>query len=212
MLGLLIPVPLDPVVQAFGRDPQTTRYLRDLVTAIRHLPDRLDLGLLAIPLPTHDHLRYSYIVTLEGVYETRGDSLHGELLPTIRLMAENGIPECQWRLYSEYGQKKEDAIWLCRSADNGYAKAQLHVGRLYWSASNIQNNRTKAYVWYKLAATGDMLQGLLPDANTQTRAETAMQDAEKFLTPEQIAETTILYTEWHQGQCVLELIPEIIDS
>jgi len=43
----------------------------------------------------------------------------GEALPTIRLMAEKGIPESQWRLYNEYGRKPEDEIWLCRSADNG---------------------------------------------------------------------------------------------
>jgi len=33
-----------------------------------------DPKLLAIPLSTRVHLRYSYIVTLEGVYEAKGDS------------------------------------------------------------------------------------------------------------------------------------------
>ena len=84
MSGLFIPVPLDPLVQALGRNPQTACHFRDLVTQIRHLQDRLDLELLAITLPTHDHLRYSYIVTLEGVCETRGDS-H---------LSNVGLPEC----------------------------------------------------------------------------------------------------------------------
>jgi len=137
---------------------------------------------------------------------------HGEVLPTIRLMAENGIPESQWRLYNDYGQKPSDTIWLCRSADNGYAKAQLHVGTLYWSATDITQNKSKAYVWYKLAATGDKIQGLLHDESTQTLAEKVMSDTEKVLTREQLEVAESLYSDWHPGQCELELIPAITDN
>jgi TPR repeat protein len=132
----------------------------------------------------------------------------GKALPTIRVMAEKGFPESQWRLYYEYGQKPEDILWLCRSADNGYAKAQFHVGDLYWNASNIQGNKSKAFVWYRLAATGDRQQGLLSDQDTQILAALAINDAEKVLTPEQLAEAEALYAEWHSGLCELEIISE----
>ena len=68
VLGVLVPVSLDPVVQALGRDPQAACHLRDLVATVCDLANRFNLEFLAISLPTHDHLRYSYIVTLGGVY------------------------------------------------------------------------------------------------------------------------------------------------
>jgi hypothetical protein len=139
-------------------------------------------------------------------------TFHGEALPTIRSMAEKGFPESQWRLYAEYGKKPEDAIWLCRSADGGYAKAQLYVGHLYWSASDIPDNRIKAYVWYKFAMTGEMLKGQLPDKPSQNQAVIAVQEAEKVFTPEQLAEAGLLYADWHPGQCEQELIGVITGS
>jgi hypothetical protein len=130
----------------------------------------------------------------------------GDALPTIKLMAENGFPESQWRLYAEYGKKPEDITWLCRSADNGYAEAQLHVGSLYWSASSIPNNRIKAYIWYKLAATGVMFQGLMPDVKAQSRATQDLLFAKNALTPEQLAEAEMSYTTWSKGQCEKDLL------
>jgi hypothetical protein len=128
-----------------------------------------------------------------------------EALPTIRAMAEKGLPESQWRLYYEYGQKPGDIIWLCRSADGGYAKAQLHTGKFYWNAPMIDDNRIKAYVWYRLAATGDKLQGLLHDESTQSLATKEMKVTEKILTREQLEEAELLYSDWQPGQCELEL-------
>jgi hypothetical protein len=138
----------------------------------------------------------------EGEYQTPD----GIKLGIIRLMAEQGFPESQWRLYDESGRQPEDIIWLCRSADNGYAKAQLYVGRLYWDASYIHQNKIKAYVWYKLAATGDKLEGLSPDKVTQRAAWEVVYDAEKTLTPEQLAEARILYIKWQPGQCERDLM------
>lgn len=134
---------------------------------------------------------------------------HGDLLPYLRSMAKKGFPESQWRLYDEYGRKPEDIIWLCRSADNGYAKAQLSVGRLYLLAPSIPDYKIKAYMWYRHAATGDTLQALLPDELAQKSAVTLMHETEKALTPEQLTEANALYADWLPGQCELELVQEI---
>ena len=127
-------------------------------------------------------------------------------LDIIYSMAQQGFPESQYRLYDEFGRKPQDITWLCRSADNGYAKAQLEVGNLYKSASDIKQNMSKSYVWYKLAATGDNLQGLIVDDRAQANAATAMQDVKSTLTPSQIIDAENYYSAWNKGQCELELM------
>lgn len=134
---------------------------------------------------------------------------NGDLLPHLRQMAETGDPHSQWRLFDEYGRKQEDMIWLCRSADNGHGKAQIYVGNIYMSAQNIYQNRIKAYVWYRLAATGDMRYSLMPDVNIQNQAKTAMHEMEESLTSEQLVETMSLYAGWAPGQCETDLIHEM---
>ena len=52
-----------------------------------YMIDRLNLEIFAISLPTHNHLRYSYIVTLEGVYDTRGLPVAPELPDSSRQSA-----------------------------------------------------------------------------------------------------------------------------
>lgn len=135
--------------------------------------------------------------------------MHEMKMHTVRSMAEEGSAEHQWMLYNESSRKSEDIHWLCRSADNGYAKAQLYVGHLYWGASNIRQNKVKAYVWYKLAATGDKLNGLLPDKNTQNTAWLDVYNTEKILTTEQMKVGRALYTKWQPGQCEQDLAPKI---
>lgn len=130
----------------------------------------------------------------------------------VQSLAEKGYPEAQWRLYSEFGRRTEDIIWLCRSADNGYAKAQLHVGHLFWDAHKINNNESKAYVWYKLSSTGDYLQGQLPDKKTQITAEEYAAYVKNTLGEERSAESDILYKKWKPGQCEQELLSVTLDS
>lgn len=127
----------------------------------------------------------------------------------INSMALNGFPESQWRLYDEFGRKPEDTIWLCRSADNGYAKAQLHLGQLYWERNDISQNKIKAYVWYRLALTGDIIQGLTPDVDTQNRALVKLKHAESILSLDQLEKAKTFYADWHTGQCEQEIIQKI---
>lgn len=130
----------------------------------------------------------------------------------VQSLAEKGYPEAQWRLYFEFGRKTEDIIWLCRSADNGYAKAQLHVGHLFWDAHKIKNNKSKAYVWYKLSSTGDYLQRQLPDKKTRITAEEYAAYVRNILGADRTAQADILYTKWKPGQCAQELLPVTLDS
>ncbi len=74
MLCCFITVATDPVVKALGGHPKPTGDLTHRMIAFRNLLYRFNLEHFAVPLPTHKHLRYSYIVTLGGVYKTQGDS------------------------------------------------------------------------------------------------------------------------------------------
>jgi hypothetical protein len=159
---------------------------------------------LILKFDGNDYLTGYKKAPFEGEYQTPD----GIKLGIIRLMAEQGFPESQWRLYDESGRQPEDIIWLCRSADNGIAKAQLHVGRLYWDASYIHQNKIKAYVWYKLAATGDKLGDLSPDKGTQNIAWPIVYNTEKILTAEQLKAARVLYKKWQSGQCEQDLAPK----
>lgn len=171
--------------------------------------DESDCFELVLVFDSSDQLISYSKTAFTGDYVISNDLIKYDV---IHSMALKGFPESQWRLYDEFGRKPEDTIWLCRSADNGYAKAQLHLGQIYWGADNIPQNKSKAYVWYKLAATGDKLEGLLHDESTQALAEKFMSDTEKVLTQEQLEEVESLYSDWHPGQCELELVPAITDN
>jgi TPR repeat protein len=119
----------------------------------------------------------------------------------MRLLAGKGISEAQWDLYNDYGRKPDDLIWLCRSADNGYAKAQLRVANVYMTASDIQKNKINAYVWYKLAKTGN---GILVTTNEQHRAAYHLGRIE--LTPAELKEAEMMYENWQPGQCERDLV------
>jgi hypothetical protein len=123
----------------------------------------------------------------------------------IHALAVDGFPEAQWRLYDEFGKKPDDRVWLCRSADSGYAKAQLEVGRIYWDNSGIPKHRIKAYVWYRLATAGNRLHGNPADRETLIQAGDAIREAVNTLDQGQLVEAYDRYSEWETGQCELEL-------
>jgi len=123
----------------------------------------------------------------------------------IQALAVDGFPEAQWRLYDEFGKKPDDRAWLCRSADSGYAKAQLEVGRIYWDNTGIPKHKIKAYVWYRLATSGDRLQENPADRETLVEADEAIREAVNTLDQGQLVEAYERYSEWEMGQCELEL-------
>jgi len=128
----------------------------------------------------------------------------GESMDSIRPRAESGSAPLQYLLYEKSGRHPDYAAWLCRSADNGYAKAQIDVGLMYWSATNIAQHRVKAYAWYKHAATGDINKDYAFNKRLQVRALQLMDDAEKSLSEEQLNEAGNIYTEWKQGACEID--------
>jgi len=124
----------------------------------------------------------------------------------IQAMAVKGIPESQWRLYDEFGKKSDDIVWLCRSADNGYTKAQLEVGHLYWASSKIPQHRIKAFVWYRQATSGDKISGNTNNRTTQINATKAIHDAVNTMSPDELLEAYDLYLKWEKGDCEKELV------
>lgn len=120
-------------------------------------------------------------------------------------LAEEGLPEAQWRLYEDSGRKAEDIAWLCRAADRGFKKAQLEVGRVYWAASEIPQHKVKAFVWYRLATSSDRPHGDAMDRKTLLMAEAAIREAVNALDNDQLIEAYQLYSEWEQGSCEPEL-------
>jgi hypothetical protein len=128
----------------------------------------------------------------------------GESVDYIHPLAESGLAPAQYLLYMKSGRKADYTVWLCRSADNGYAKAQIDVGQMYWTTPHIAQHRIKAYAWYKHAATGDLNKDLSVNKQSQARALLLMEEAEKVLTQEQLREAGNFYTEWKQGACEID--------
>lgn len=65
----------DPGIEAVRRDPQSLGEIGHFVAANSHLPNRLDLEFIRVPLPAHDHLLSCHLVWLGDVYDGRGDSI-----------------------------------------------------------------------------------------------------------------------------------------
>lgn len=127
-------------------------------------------------------------------------------LEVVQSLAEKGYPEAQWNLYNDYGKNAEDIIWLCRSADNGFRKAQLEVGNIYWADSKIPQHQIKAFVWYKHATSGDNNSGIMDDTSTLNSATNAMRDAVNRMSPDQLVDAYNFYMKWEKGDCQQELV------
>jgi len=129
----------------------------------------------------------------------------GKIMDSLRPLAESGLAPAQYQLYVKSGRQPDYIVWLCRSADNGYAKAQIDIGHMYWSATDIAQHRVKAYAWYKHAATGDINKDIANYKQSQSRALLLMEEAEKELTEEQLYEAENIYREWEQGKCEIDI-------
>ena len=139
-------------------------------------------------------------VTTYGYYDL--DRIKHEV---IHALAVEGYPEAQWRLYDEFGRKPEDLVWLCRSADGGYAKAQLEVGRVYWDDTSIPKHKIKAFVWYRLATAGDKPEGSRADRETLIQADSSIRDAVNALNQKQLIEAYDIRLGQAHGHCEQEL-------
>jgi len=178
--------------------------------------DARGLGCFELILEFDDHYRLTGYKKLpfEGEYKTPVGSIWETTYPEIlRKMANNGDVESQFNLYLIEKDNPENIKRLCNLAGTGHTKAQMEVAHLYWRRDDIDDNRSKSYMWYMLAATTDYSNGLYTDEPTQ---KSAMVEAEykrqKVLTPDQLRIATQLQSQWKQPEhCerdIAILIPE----
>ncbi len=73
MLGTGVTVLLGPVMQTLGGHPESLGHLTDLVTGISDLLYRFNLEFFCIAFAAYNkYLLFASIVTLSGIYDTRG--------------------------------------------------------------------------------------------------------------------------------------------
>jgi hypothetical protein len=127
----------------------------------------------------------------------------------LRENAKNGDVRSQFTLYLFEKNNPENIKRLCHLADIGHTKAQIEVARLYWRQDDINNNRSKSYMWYMLAATRGDSEGLYGDEAAQKSAMVEVEyKKQKVLTPEQLKVAIQLLSNWSPGQCEADLIPD----
>ncbi len=112
-----------------------------------------------------------------------------------RKAADQGLPEAEWALGNCYlegaGVPKdipEGVRWTRRAAERGFAPAQRVLGVCYVKGNGVTKDLVTAYKWLNLSAARD-------DMNSDDiRVNLSM--AERFMTPEQIAEGQRLAREF----------------
>jgi TPR repeat protein len=112
-----------------------------------------------------------------------------------RQAAEQGDAEAQANLGLLYMRGRgvrldfaEAAKWLERAARQGHTDAQQCLGGLYAAGEGVPENRALAHAWYSLAAEGKNQQAI---SNRDFLAAK--------LTPEELALSTRLQSEWRPG-------------
>ncbi len=113
------------------------------------------------------------------------------------LAAEKGLAEAQFSLGDMYVKGKgvtqdfADAVkWYHLAAEQGDAYGQLYLGNMYAKGKGITQDYVQAHMWANLAAA-QLQPGLDGD-----RAVNIRDDAEKHMTPDQVAEAQRLAREW----------------
>ena len=77
------------------------------------------------------------------------------------------------------------AFWTRKSAEQGYADAQVFLAFMYAKGIGMPEDLIIAYIWLNLAA-----------AQGNEDAKTAREALERMMTPAQIAEAQKLSREW----------------
>ena len=84
--------------------------------------------------------------------------------PKNKALAEKGDVEAQFKLGKIYGigwigvskDYKQAIYWFEKAAQQGHAKAQSYLGRLYFCTVDFKKNCEQAFYWFeKAAAQGD---------------------------------------------------------
>jgi TPR repeat protein len=116
-----------------------------------------------------------------------GGKTPADAMPLYRKAADQGLPAAQFALGEAYfnglGVPKdttEGIQWIRRGAEQGNANAQSMLGLCYTKGKGVKQDYVEAYKWLNLAAAQD-------DQNTLD-IKINLSAAERFMTPEQIAE------------------------
>lgn len=83
--------------------------------------------------------------------------------------------------------KAESAKWFCTAAKNGFARAQIEIGKFYEGISTIEGmnypqDNVKAFAWYSMAARRAVSEGM--DRRKELKAKLSddeLRQAEKLL-------------------------------
>jgi TPR repeat protein len=150
-------------------------------------------------------------LSFESDFKTPAGSIWETTYPKIlREQSNYGDVESQFNLYLIEKENPENIKRLCHLAGRmGHTKAQMEIARLYWRRNDIDDNRSKSYMWYRIAATKDYSEGPYKDEPTQ---KSAMVEAEykrqKVLTPDQLRIATQLQLQsfWKPEHCERDLV------
>ena len=133
-----------------------------------------------------------------GMCYANGDGVTKNAVEAIdwyRKAADQGLPEAECELGDCYlegnGVPKdipEGVKWTRKSADQGFGRAQNTLGLCYAKGKGVPKDYLQAYKWFNLAAAkGD-------ERTVDARINLA--SAERYLTPEQVAEAQRLAREF----------------
>jgi TPR repeat protein len=151
--------------------------------------------------------------------ERKLKALINELEPVLCERAISGESKAQFELYM-LGDKT-DSKWLCRSADQGYTKAEMWLGYvLETGVYGFPIDNIRSYVWYRRAAIGEH-QREIDDLVNQikekwpkpffckgTSCDIAQKivDLEGKLGAEGIYKAESFLNQWKPGQCEREYV------
>jgi hypothetical protein len=114
----------------------------------------------AIAQKLWEHSETYYTSQQEDIVEERKENerkrkvKEKEIASQLKKRAESGDPEAQFELYMIQG--KNQPKWLCRSADNGYTKAEMWLGYVFETGTfGFTVDNTQSYLWYRRAAIGE---------------------------------------------------------
>jgi hypothetical protein len=108
----------------------------------------------------------------------------------IELAHQNDM-HAQYQLFAN--EHSDKLTWLCRSAEQGYYKAQWKLAFFYaHGLHGFRKDPVLAYYWYSR----------VEDAGHKTGF---IEDLKEKLTPRQLAQVDRMKKEWKRGQCELDI-------
>lgn len=127
----------------------------------------------------------------------------------LKMRAEAGDPEAQFRMYQRSSSNSERWTWLCLSANQGHLFAQEEIGELnlqsrkdFWRIEMPDKpNKITAYVWYSLAVS-----------NGSQRSEFFRDQVAEGMTDEEVAEADRLVAEWKPNPAECKEIDAQMDN